>query len=381
MRYQKKKFKNVLNFTSSIKGQRGSVAVMVALAFIVLLGAATLSIDVGYLFVTRNELQNIADAGSLAGARELGRIYEGMTLQEQYAYVFNPAEIEPAVTDVAFKNKAAYKNIVINSDDIVIGKWDTDSKSIVPTLNQPDAVQVTARRDEQANDRLSTIFARVFGEDSVPVSAVAIAALTAESKMMAADLPLPVGISRCVFEDPNNTDFCGRDIVFYPTTYGEAGWHTFFDWPSNAATLTALLTDIKESIEMGTYPPPQLQDVSVEIGDEIVGTGGTLASSFPAMKELFDTMKVINEAPLDQDEDPNTWTTAVVVYDANCGEVFNPAGWLEIVAFATVVIEEILTTPDGKVIVGHVQCDIVSPGRGGGSNYYGTKGSIPGLVK
>lgn len=52
-------------------GQRGAVAVLVALMLIVLIGAAGIALDLGRLFVAKTELQNAADACALAAAREL----------------------------------------------------------------------------------------------------------------------------------------------------------------------------------------------------------------------------------------------------------------------------------------------------------------------
>ncbi len=51
-----------------IKEERGATFVVVALLIIVLVGVAALAIDTGHLFVVRNELQNAADAGCLAGS-------------------------------------------------------------------------------------------------------------------------------------------------------------------------------------------------------------------------------------------------------------------------------------------------------------------------
>ena len=53
------------------KEQRGVIVIVVALLILVFVGAAALAIDVGHLFLVRNELQNSADAGCLAGARFL----------------------------------------------------------------------------------------------------------------------------------------------------------------------------------------------------------------------------------------------------------------------------------------------------------------------
>ena len=44
---------------------------LAAIGLLTLLGFAALAIDVGYLFVVRNELQNAADAAALAGAGKL----------------------------------------------------------------------------------------------------------------------------------------------------------------------------------------------------------------------------------------------------------------------------------------------------------------------
>lgn len=53
------------------QGERGAVAVFVAVTLIALIGFAALAVDVGHLYGVRNELHNAADAGSLAGAQAL----------------------------------------------------------------------------------------------------------------------------------------------------------------------------------------------------------------------------------------------------------------------------------------------------------------------
>jgi Flp pilus assembly protein TadG len=56
---------------SNVKNERGAIAIIVAIALPVFLGFAALAIDLSNLYVARNELQNAADAGALAGARIL----------------------------------------------------------------------------------------------------------------------------------------------------------------------------------------------------------------------------------------------------------------------------------------------------------------------
>lgn len=61
----------VVNVTQAISNQQGSVIVLVAIGLVVLLGCASLVIDVGLLYTSRSRLVNTADAAALAGAQEL----------------------------------------------------------------------------------------------------------------------------------------------------------------------------------------------------------------------------------------------------------------------------------------------------------------------
>jgi Flp pilus assembly protein TadG len=53
------------------RNERGVTLALAALAFPALLGMGALAVDVGYLYVARNVLQNAADAGAMAGANVL----------------------------------------------------------------------------------------------------------------------------------------------------------------------------------------------------------------------------------------------------------------------------------------------------------------------
>jgi len=68
--------KTAQHFIVKMKERKGAVAVIVAIVLAMLIGFVALAVDVGYVMVTRNELQDVADAAALAGARTLGRLYE-----------------------------------------------------------------------------------------------------------------------------------------------------------------------------------------------------------------------------------------------------------------------------------------------------------------
>lgn len=346
----------------TIYNQRGTSAVLVVLCLVILLGFAALAVDVGYLLATKNELQNVADAAALAATRQLGAIYEPMTYDEQTAYICDPAEIIPIAKSISVKNKAAGINIIINDQDIVIGQWDAAAKTLNPTLNQPDAVKVTARRQSGINGAVTTVFSKILGINNVGVFADATAALTGQSTAGPGELEIPVGISQKWFE-PN---FCDQPIKFYPTgdINGCAGWHTFDSWPANADKLRGILEDMTPADS--TFESPE----TIAGESEFVFTGGNIAAVFDEMEALYESKK----------DSDGSWETNVVVYGST--DCSNPTGEITVVGFATAIITGVNGPSDdpAHTIFATVICDNVSQGRGSGGNF-GTKGSIPGLVE
>ena len=56
--------KRRMKLRSILTNQQGATAIIVGLMLIVLVGFLALAIDVGYVYVAQNELQNAADAGT-----------------------------------------------------------------------------------------------------------------------------------------------------------------------------------------------------------------------------------------------------------------------------------------------------------------------------
>jgi Flp pilus assembly protein TadG len=369
--------------TGKLKDENGASMIIVALILTVLLGFIALAVDVGYLYSTKNELQDIADAGALAGARMLGRLYEcngdtvncprAMAYSAQLTYSADVSAIKGAVINVAAQNQAGgLSNISINDADIIIGNWNYTSHTIDPVTNtSPDAVGVTARRDGSANGPVTTFFARIFGMDTASISATATAALTGISSIVQGGLPIPVAINKSWL----STLPCNQDLTFHPSSAGTcSGWNSYDGntYHPNANDMKQLLTALTNR----TYQSPATTAYQTQYDF----TNGTLASLFTGnyMQDLFTAMKGLNDGLLDQDTNSNTWTTAVAVYD-DTTDGCSPNGMITIVGFATITITSV-SGPPQSTIYATVQCDNVDPGRGGGGQY-GTKGSIPGLVK
>jgi hypothetical protein len=396
-----------------VRNQAGVSAVIIAICLTMLIGFTALAVDVGYMYVTKNELQNVADAAALAGTGYLGSIYETLSYDDQQTHEFSRSDIVGVAQQVALKNQAAGMNIVINDADVTIGTWDGTNPlpSMAAPIVGPDAVRVIARRDGSANGPILTFFARIFDIDSVNVSADATAALTGPAIVDEGELKVPFSLSENNF--PND---CTNPITFSPTAESCAGWHNFLD-PANASTMADKMLgliqgDVQEydglvsgpawleaNFDMNKSPDPEITP-EVGTGDEFYHQGGTVASLFLGGR-LGNTDNDINlpeeilgdakhPAPFpalfdyfrrrDGDDDDSLWTATVPVYedDEFCE---NPSGAIPIVGFATIEIIMPNPPPDSSVSV-FVYCDLnFVDGRGGGGGFGNLKGIIPNLVE
>jgi Flp pilus assembly protein TadG len=400
-----------------LKEKKGVTAVLTAILIVMLLGFAALAIDIGYGMVTKNELQNIADSAALAAARRLGTIYQGMTYEEQLAYVVlsgDEALIKNAAIDVASQNKAGgMNNIVIRAEDIFIGKWSPWSE----TNTQPNAVRVIARRDTLENGQIVTFFAKIFGISGRNVTAIATAAMTGQSTAEPGDVELPVGISRWFFDEHS----CGDHVAFSPTNSPEscAGW-TSWEYNSNDAVLRQILNEnpqfaSPDTLAYQTYfnfiggqlsNPTfdallslfQRKGYDIDInGDPILDANGNPITNAGAAGVPLCANNSLTDCsvPCDathttrlyyQDGTPRNlheWPTTVPVYQQDDGsaDCSNPNQDRLIVGFARIRMDDVCNAPD-KIIRAMVECSYVEPtdSMGGGGNY-GVLGPIPGLVE
>ena len=384
---------------SRVTDQQGVTAILFGIVLTVLISILALGVDIGYIMTSKNQLQNIADAAALAAARQLGADYQTMTYDEQQSYICDPDPLISTAQEVAQKNGAA---VTIAEGDVKIGQWDGTTKTFTQTSAQPDAVKVKASRT--GANAVTTFFAKVFGISAVDVSADAVAALTGKSTTDPGELGLPVGISRYFFLPGN---YCNDWIVFSPSNDPDscAGW-TSFDFNANDSNLRKILN------EVDGYDSP-----ATTAGQTVLNfVGGRLSNpTFDALLSLFQRNGYdvdANDAPiLDGNgnpmvdatatgqavplNDPETgerllypdgtprnqhvWPTGVVVYDS--GDCTNPNQSILIVGYSTVLMTDVLNSPE-KLIRGTVLCDNVDQddSRGGGGDY-GVKGSIPGLVE
>lgn len=335
------------------------MAVTVAIVLVVLLSFGALALDISNAMIARNELQNIADASALAGARQLGVIYAALPTGTPYnTYVLSdPSAVVTAVTTVGVANQARQVSIAINPADVTIGVWDSVSRTLTPGNVGATGVRVTARRDGGANGPVETWLAGIMGINSMNVVATATAALTGTGSTTPGQLDTPFGISSFRFTTP----YCNQPVRFFPTNdpISCAGWHTWFDTP-NANRL-------RDNIDALIPNPPGSPATSV--GDSLEFTNGNVANALNNLYNLYVAKR-----------DPQTliWTAMVPIYQGTDCSAPNTA--LPIVGYATMQISNIAAPPNTQTVEGVVMCGMVNGNQGGGGSF-GTLGSIPGLVE
>jgi len=390
--------------------EKGQVLALGVVMMVGLVGVAALAVDVGYFFVARNQLQNVADGSALAATRTLGNIYQGIPNHLQQGFTCDEActeTIRTAAQDVANNNWAAGKSMTLRAEDVAIGQW--DGETFTETLSFPDAVQVIARRDEVANGPVSTFFARILEIDTGNVNALATAALSGQGTSAVGEVEIPIGISRWFFDQYPEGSACQQDIQFHPSNDPAscAGW-TSWNYGSNDATMRKIaggnpnfpspeiivgetvfnftggnLSQQTFNAFLGLF---QERGFDIDINGDYILVGGQRvpdATGFPGVVELWETDKEGNttraEYPDGTPRNLHKWESTLPVYD--WGDCSNPNTSILIVGFAPIEITDVLDAPE-KLVKGKVICTYVDEdsSRGGGGEY-GIKGSVPGLVR
>ena len=370
---------------SCLHNERGVVAVKMAMWTAVAVGFSAMVIDLGYALVTKNELQNIADASALTAGRELGKTYLAMDTADQQNFMRTlttdeqQRSLDAAVGIAALATAGNLAGISIdaaagNAEDVKFGVWDSATRTFTPNLARPTAVQVTARRDGQANGAIATFFAGIWGNTDIGVSATATAALLPGGAMLPAGEAAPFGISEDWF---NGQDCVNTNVQFTMHPSGQdvcAGWHQYDEQsghgnnPQNCANgggggggsggaNTAMLTRVIDCIADGNYTSPPIIPHQTSFNF----TNGVTTPTFRALKDLFE-----QEAA----NDPNgEWHVTIPIYQSNQSGNCDPSGAQVIVGYATATITSVTIQGNNKRIEARLECFVfeeAAPNPGGG---------------
>jgi hypothetical protein len=134
--------------------RRGATLILFALLLVFLIGLIAFAVDIGWVNLTRTELQTAADSSALAASAVLNQ---------------DPATIRAVAQHYAGMHRAGGQTVSLSTSDVEMGLWDVSSGSFTPVSSGGNAVRITARRTNAP-----LFFARVFGRNGFDTSASAV---------------------------------------------------------------------------------------------------------------------------------------------------------------------------------------------------------------
>jgi len=297
--------KHAIFSKSRLSERDGATVIIVAIALVMLLGFGAFAVDIGYLYVVRNELQNAADAGALAGAAALYN-NDGTAVQPtanvigQEAAMRNTA-VRTAVEVTLNGNSGdvqrghysfATGTFTPNASLLPVSLWNVSTEELDANTDFINAVKVTTHRSAPA---APSFFSKIFGYDSFALAAEAVAYIGFAGTLYPLNVDKPIAMCQESLLDAEGNYSCsiGRMI----NSGSDAGSHNTAAWTNYSQPCkTANANDMAQLLAGcgGSNPTP------IILGTGMGTSGGMQNSTY--RKSIFscwiDSLRAGNPLPL-----------------------------------------------------------------------------------
>lgn len=331
---------NNILLSGCLSNNKGSSAIVISLCISLFIGIAAFAIDIGYLCVVRNELQNAADSGALAGARVLyndtgSEVNTVGYYSELYQRTIDSAN--QVAHDTAEMNNSAKTAVEVdwstgNGGDVERGHWNWITREFTPNpssvavslwksnaelaadLDFINAIRVTARRQTMP---ITSFFANIFGVSGFEVSAEAIAFRGFAGRFLPGEVDQPIAICEGSIINESGGLSCGMGRMINSgskiETSETGGWTDFNqDDPctggTNASTMNSLICS-------GGNPD------EINVGFPVATNGGEIQSAFNSFVNCWKNASVEIDGVMTPIADPVTgipiksWRLTLLVVD------------------------------------------------------------------
>lgn len=319
----------------SVSSQRGVIAVTLALVLTALVAMAAIAVDVGSLFVVRNELQNAADAGALAATRVL-YTSDGQTINTGANAIGVAAAQENNAQNVQVELIGDPAN---NTGDVQRGHWRWTDRSFTPNASTSvvslanvatsvldddmdfiNAVRVRVRRQSTP---ASSYFARVLGFDSFQMQAEAVAYIGFAGTLLPGEADQPIAICQQSLLNGEGNYSCNTGRMINSgggETHNTGGWANFTQEPCE----TASTPTVRPYAGCDPAPSPE-----ISLGVDMGTSGGEIQNVFD---DVYDCWRASHDS--DGDGRPDTvMNMSLVVIDCpsnNVGNCSEPVGGVNV---------------------------------------------------
>lgn len=288
-------FASVSPHFKRITNQTGATAILVGLLMVIFIGLAALAVDIGHLYLVRNELQNASDAGSLAGARVLytedgTAVNEGANATAYDAAVANKSEKAPVDVHWSGDNSGdverghwsfATRTFTPNGSTLPVDLWNVTWEELDANVNFINAVKVRARRQDTP---AASFFGRIFGYDSFILSAESVAYIGFAGTLTPFEVDQPIAICKeSILEDGLYTCNIGRMINSgQNVATSETGGWTSFNQDDDACQGGTNSQEVRSLVCSDGNPEPLI------LGKNMATNGGEIASAFKKFRQCWE---------------------------------------------------------------------------------------------
>ena len=239
---------------AATQSRRGSALLFFATVLVLVLAFVAFSVDLGYIALSKSQLQNVADASALGAAMELNATAD----QNQVL-----SDARQAAIDVALLNRAGgYSSVILDAEtDIELGRrtWDSGTQTFQtqfgPAATPYNIVKVRARLKEILTEvngsptiidrRVPLFFAQVIGHGTAELEVSATATFQPRDMMLVLDYSASMNddselrsiytLGQPVVEAMIDQMWQDLDSPTYGNMQYEPDWVTI---PGNKATVT-----------------------------------------------------------------------------------------------------------------------------------------------
>jgi Flp pilus assembly protein TadG len=147
------------------RSKQGSIAILAAASIPALLMLGGLSVDQSYVNVRVSMLRHTAQDSALAGGQYLSTYYT----------TGSSSQIVAAAQAIAKANlPVAQYGTVVPSANVVLGTWNSSTKTFTATTTNPTALKVTAVNTVANGNPINTIFGGAYGLPTVDLTSAAV---------------------------------------------------------------------------------------------------------------------------------------------------------------------------------------------------------------
>ena len=269
-----------------VRNERGT-AVLLALGFMVfLLALAGFAVDVAYQMAATGEVERSMEAAALAGAGKLGFNDTVFPTVRDWAVQYAGFNTIHKTGDMVINSATGFVRNDANdpAGSVVLGIWDGSNRTFTPSV---DGTRVNAVRC-QWQTTVPTMFLRVLGIQSLPVSAQGIAVANPNQQIPPNACPFPIGMSSCFFGGATSSG-CGSFLSLISSSDNSAVGANTGAWVSLTACPNCSVNNniVKTAIDnaaAGTCGPTPL-----EVGDDVAANNGMLQNAYDAAYDAFKT--------------------------------------------------------------------------------------------